>query len=312
MMKMRRPSNRAFLLQGTILVLVTVLAAPVFALQKMEAAPPDREASRITIVPSDGFAVRIWTDGETYHLGDPVRICFRATRNAYVYIFDTEPNGVTHQIFPNFYDQDNSVRGGITYSIPDVSYELRVTGPAGWETLRIVAVRERHRFLEDYNRGFNRSKPFPERPSGASALIEKLEQFSDDDQKQSDRAYPKRPTGITVYPYPYHYPFYAESITGFEVLGDYWEAPSEQAVWGVITVSSKPSGARIFVDDHFEGTTPKAISIPPGSHDVMLVMRGYEVWRTSVHLSPGGYQRVTARLVPRRWTPFPPFRHNED
>ena len=132
-----------------------------------------RERS-IIVTPEMDFRIDIWTNRPWYYAGDDIRIYFHAARDCYVYIFDIDPNGTTRQIFPNYFDQDNFIRGGNTYSIPDYGYHLEVTGPPGTEYLRVMAVRERHHFLRDYDM-FDRSDPFPRHPGGVESFRQKLE-----------------------------------------------------------------------------------------------------------------------------------------
>lgn len=123
----------------------------------------------------DNFDVNVYTDKRTYYYGQNVRIYFRATRDAYVYIFSTDPSGKKRQLFPNYYDRDNWVNGGTTYSIPDRSYSLRATPPSGTETITVVAVREHFRDMHRY-RDYSRSNPFPS-SYGASHLKSRIEHY---------------------------------------------------------------------------------------------------------------------------------------
>jgi len=118
---------------------------------------------RIVPRPSTGrFDVEISTNRAVYEVGDRVRISFRANRDAYVYIFSTDARGRSRQIFPNFWDRDNFVRAGRTYTIPRSGYDLVAEPPFGNETISIVAVRSRSE-IPDRFRTFSRNDPFPAR-----------------------------------------------------------------------------------------------------------------------------------------------------
>jgi len=114
--------------------------------------------------PDDNLKVRVWTDRRSYVEGDPVRIYFWANEDAYIYIYDTDTRGVTQQIFPNYYDRDNFIRGGRVYSIPDRGYNLTVSGPEGREFLEAIAV-SHHRNIRLPRHEWRRSEPFPDRKS---------------------------------------------------------------------------------------------------------------------------------------------------
>ncbi len=168
-------------------VALSLFVAPVLALEKaegeaatqpegMEAQSRGPEAVRIEPRPWPALGVGIWTNRSRYSLGDPVRVYFQVERSARVYIFNTDAVGRTHQIFPNAIDQDNWVRGGITYTIPDARYRLVATGPAGWEELHIVAYADREILYRPFHRFEGRDAPFPERPEGALPLLQRLEE----------------------------------------------------------------------------------------------------------------------------------------
>lgn len=128
--------------------------------------------------PSPIYRGRFWVDIDAdrsvYDIGDSVRIHFEASDDCHVYIFNTDAAGITRQIFPNYYDRDNYVRGGRRYSIPDYGYALVAEGPSGRESIQIVAHRKQWRALERWGH-FDRHDPFPLRslsPSGMRSQIE--------------------------------------------------------------------------------------------------------------------------------------------
>jgi hypothetical protein len=60
---------------------------------------------------------------------------------------------------------------------------------------------------------------------------------------------------------------------------------------------SRPSGAQVFVDGRFVGTTPLRLSdVAAGSHAVRIALPGHRRWVTSVNVSPGERSRVAASL----------------
>jgi hypothetical protein len=67
---------------------------------------------------------------------------------------------------------------------------------------------------------------------------------------------------------------------------------------GSISVSSAPSGADIYLDGAYKGTTPATISdVTPGSHALKLEKYGYEEWLTSVQVTSGVTKSITAHLA---------------
>jgi outer membrane protein assembly factor BamB len=71
--------------------------------------------------------------------------------------------------------------------------------------------------------------------------------------------------------------------------------PIHTPTTGFVSVSSAPSGADIYLDGRYEGTTPKTISdVSPGSHTLKLEKYG---WLTSVHVTSGVTKSITAHLT---------------
>lgn len=90
-------------------------------------------------VPSPGLSVSIWPERPQYTVGELATIRFYVSQPAYVYIFDIDAAGVVRQLFPNVYSPSAFVGAG-SHVLPDnPTYQLRVTGPAGTETLQIIA-----------------------------------------------------------------------------------------------------------------------------------------------------------------------------
>ena len=66
---------------------------------------------------------------------------------------------------------------------------------------------------------------------------------------------------------------------------------------GSISVKSKPSNARIFLDGKEVGSTPDILkSIAPGSHEVEVRMDGYDVWSKSVEIEANKKKNLTLEL----------------
>ena len=67
---------------------------------------------------------------------------------------------------------------------------------------------------------------------------------------------------------------------------------------GSISVSSAPSGSDIYLDGTYKGTTPTTISdVSPGSHALKLEKYGYAEWLTSVYITSGVTESITAHLT---------------
>jgi hypothetical protein len=96
--------------------------------------------------------VSLWTDreGAPYSPGDLLTIYFSANQSCYVAVYNIEQGGGVTLLFPP--ESDNGwVRGGQVYQLPPdyADYDYRVTGPAGVETIILVASVNRLPTLND-------------------------------------------------------------------------------------------------------------------------------------------------------------------
>lgn len=309
-MKNLKLKSVVFVASFLLLAMVSI-NLPIYA--KTTLTPNSLEAKRgrersIIVTPDVDFQIDVWTNQPDYYIGEDIRIYFLVSRDSYVYIFDIDTNGFSRQIFPNYYDRDNYVRGGHVYSIPDYGYRLEVNGPAGREYLRAVAVREHYPFLRDYEH-FDRSDPFPRQKSGFEGFKLHLEsklsekEFSLDykqdrfeEQKSRDRRemeekrdlYNPRPgpsKALEVVPRPVHprppYKDYAESYTSFYVRtrwyegDDYLWRPNKQKK---TLFSSIPDDAELYIDGRHIGKTSQKVNLSYGSHLIRMRKKGYSDW----------------------------------
>lgn len=323
-----RTSESAVAARLVAIVVGAVLASSALAAEKeSQRERPDKRSEAIVVEPGvrpepvpprprPGFDVDIWTDRRTYEIGDLIRIYFRVTRPCYVYIFDTDTRGVTRQIFPNYFDPDNYVVPGRTYFIPDPSYKLRVVGPPGREELRIVAVRYRALIYERRHR-FGPSDPFPLYPEGSKGFLREYKrERSRSDRERIEVRGESRPTkirrrsaeAIAIEPGPrtivieeppvVYERDWAEAYTMFHVVRPYWQPPP--AYYGALRVSTRPPGARVYVDGRYRGRSPLVVRfLEPGFHSVRITTPGFYTWETEIEVTEGREVVVDVTLRPR-------------
>ncbi len=162
--------------------------------------------------PLADFTVTVDTDRGVYDIGDNVEVRFRASDDCYVFIFNTDSDGVTRQIFPNFYDRNNVLQANRRYRIPTGLYRLVTTGPPGSESLRILAYRYPWRALDPWNE-FSSSEPFPRRAVAPDAMGGRVEREARTAQEQDS----KGALGIVPVPGDRYYRLYAEDTVRFRV-----------------------------------------------------------------------------------------------
>lgn len=66
---------------------------------------------------------------------------------------------------------------------------------------------------------------------------------------------------------------------------------------GYLSLSSTPSGANVYVDGSYEGTTPLTASVDTGTHSVRVEKPGYNTWYGTYSVSSGQTTSVSAELV---------------
>jgi hypothetical protein len=117
-----------------MLLAVGLLLVPVLSNAQSSPTP-------LGIVPSpspSNLIVNIWTDKQTYAVGENALIYFTVNQQAFIYIYDLQPDGVVRMVFPNAYSQNNYVSAG-THVLPDTNYKFLITPPTGLEKLQIFA-----------------------------------------------------------------------------------------------------------------------------------------------------------------------------
>lgn len=90
---------------------------------------------------NSAFKIDLWADKHTFQVGDSIVFNFRSERDCYLNIVDINSSGEMTLLFPNRFHQDNFIRSGRTYRIPDETYGfcLEVQPPVGRERIYAIA-----------------------------------------------------------------------------------------------------------------------------------------------------------------------------
>jgi hypothetical protein len=68
---------------------------------------------------------------------------------------------------------------------------------------------------------------------------------------------------------------------------------------GSIKITSSPSGAEVYLDNEYHGTTPNTITtVPAGNHTVEIREHGYKPWSQDITVTSGITVSVSPSLVP--------------
>jgi hypothetical protein len=276
----------------------------------------------------------IWTDRQQLTLGDRIRLFFRVNEDSYVYIYNTDAAGRKTQIFPNYFDQSNRVRAGFTYAIPDGSYDLTVTPPAGTETITIMALADDYPDIRRYGHNYSATQPFAENFKDPRELIQTMERANSksapaqaaprygqevlrtDKPESAPRAEryqiepaPAEARAITpdaIRPVPvtppayYPSPVYRYGIKSISLYtrDPYQRPPVVPYQIGSLRISTSPSRANIYVNGEFVGRTSDRIHLEPGYHNVEITKNGFKPELRKIHISPGEHSSMSLRLQP--------------
>ncbi|MEA4885019.1 MAG: DUF4384 domain-containing protein [Clostridia bacterium] len=265
--------------RGTVRVSAWILLTAAVIVVCGGAALAEPDAKSIIINPNQPYQTEIWTDRARYELGDKVTVYFRSNKDAYVYIFDIDTTGTVSLIFPNIYSDSNYRRANQTYLLPDNSrYNLTVGGPAGTEQLVLIATPSRISDVDWLRRSLEQGSFGPQLNVNISAEKFMLEVKS-----------------VTVT--PNFGQNYSSAVTTFtvgrgSVLPPPPPPPPAPVTRGVLSVTSQPSGAQVFLDGVEQGKTPITISgISYGAHEINVVKKNYYMFSRQVSVnSPNAYQ----------------------
>ncbi|MCB2155062.1 DUF4384 domain-containing protein [bacterium] len=279
--------------------------------------PPNYRPGRID--------VDVWTDQSRYWIGEDVRVYFRVDRNSYIYIFSTDPSGITRQIFPNRFDPDNRVRAGVTYRLPDSSYRLVADGPPGRDTIYAVATTQRYGWVHSgYGIPSRGGDAFPIREQAPEALFNNLQKQAETDAQQLVReeaelkaqARSNAQLRIEVSPRPpWHAPAFGRDWHTITITGDgWWREPYDRDGYyregrdryhyesrhyddpAELELKTWPTSARVYVNGHYEGRTPLKLELAPGDYNIMIEKPGYDRWERHVRLEDGADESYRIRL----------------
>jgi len=253
---------------------VILLFAPFAMAQSIVVSPRG-----IVVNPLPTFEVETFLDkdpsGEgspSYQIGESVRIGVRVSEDSFIYLYDVKSNGQITQILPNRFDafgQNNFLRAGETKFFPPAGarYTFTIDPPRGLS--KVIAVASKERLNTDPIASFGSDTNFARSNIGEDGFADAF--------------------GIVVQPVPQQ-----DWVTDTAL---YFVGNSPVFPFGTLSISSRPSGARAFVDNQFVGFTPVArFGTRPGNHTVRLELDGYETFTATVNLPPGETVPVNAVL----------------
>ena len=138
-MRSALPIDRLFVASVAALLMAAALPGTSRAAVQVDASVEFEQAARV------GRAdVEVWTnkeEGGVYRQGEPMRVFFRTSTDAFVLIYNIDTEGYIHLVYPYGPDDPDRVEGGVTHQVPSRNdpYELVADGPTGIEYVVAIA-----------------------------------------------------------------------------------------------------------------------------------------------------------------------------
>lgn len=128
---------------------VLTLTAALLGLSAVAEATPRISAQSIIVNPvQTNVGVRVWTDRDpagnavpNYYPGENIRLSVSTTRDAYVYLFNVDPQGRVDMVLPNQYNGgDNYVRANTIKTFPQAGALFTFTIDAPYGMNKVLAL----------------------------------------------------------------------------------------------------------------------------------------------------------------------------
>ncbi len=316
-------------MKKSLIVLLLCLVALSFAF----------EVKSIIIVPEKvEFSVDVWLDkpeGSVYQVGEKIEIFVKTTRDAYILVYDINAEGKVRLLFPNKYDDNNFVKANEIKKIPTKpTYSFRVTPPQGKEFIQVIACTTPIPIFEELKE-LGRTKEFPIISENVEDYVQKKLRPYLRGSWASDITYfyvGKAPAfgTLIVDSDPPRVPVFVDGSykgeTPISILLDegthyvtvyfdqgaysqevYVRANQTTRVFATLpqatlSLSSSPSGARVFVGGIYRGNTPLTLRLSPGTYTVRFSLEGYREEERQVTLRSGESRSISVTLKPAQAT----------
>lgn len=243
----------------------------------------------ISVLPQDiscTLSCDVWVDkgcGSTYEIGETITIYFEVNTDAYIELWLTFPDGSTSL------RAQGSICGGVTYN--DTGY---VGEPAGKRTL-VLKAWSGAEYDSDTCTYYGSEPPGSIRvestPSGADVYLDQSYEG-----KTPLTIRDVSPGSHTLRVIKSGYKEWTKTVTVYSNETTYVNAALQKEL-GSIHVTSNPSGAKVYLDGSYKGTTPLTIGdVSTGNHTLTLKKNGYYDWERSYNVSAGETVDVYASL----------------
>lgn len=256
------------------------------ALAGAASAAPKISAQSIIVNPVQAdLNVKVWTNKDpsgqsspNYRVGENVTIYTSVSSDAYVYLFNVNPDGSIDQILPNRYTSgDNFLKANTVkqFPAPGDDYTFTIAGPAGQNKVLAVA-------------------------SQGQLNLDQISQFKSDQggfatvnvRGQQNLA---QALSIVVNPIPQN--SWTTDVAFYDTVTA--QAPAPRG--GSITLNSNATGANVYLNDRLVGQVGSTFTgLPAGNYRVRVSAPGYSDYTTTLALRAGASLNLNATLQEQR------------
>ncbi len=254
------------------------------ALAGAASAAPKISAQSIIVNPVQAdLNVKVWTNKDpggqaspNYRVGERITLYTSVSNDAYVYLFNVNPDGSIDQILPNrFTSGGNFLRANTVkqFPAPGDSYTFDISGVAGQNKVLAVA-------------------------SETALNLDQISQFKSDQggfatvnvRGQQNLA---QALSIVVNPIPQN--SWTTDVAFYNTV------TAQSANNGSITLSSNASGANVYLNDRLVGQSGSTFTgLPAGNYRVRVSAPGYGDYTTTVALRAGATLNLNVTLQEQR------------
>jgi hypothetical protein len=248
----------------TLLIFLCLAIIGISYAQSVEQEQKEKMKMIQIINPHPEFSLKLWLDKTieaTYTPGERIKIFFQVSRDSFVTLYNYDSEGRVKIIFPSQNSTHNLIKAGEVSAIDGV---IETSAQAGIE----------------YIQGFATMRPI------SKGLIPEL--------SKDYKAFTRQFKGI-IQPLPPR-EWATSNLLSYVITPII--LPTN---YGRISVHSNPQGAKVYLDNSYQGVTPLNLkNITLDQHSIKLVLSGYEEWNDSISVSPSHTATVSADLIARQ------------
>jgi len=239
--------------------------------QEEEAAVPEG----IIVQPAENdFTIEVGTDRQSYSPRERLKISLNLSTDAYVYVYDINPQGKVTLLFPNGFQRNNFLKAG-THQLPSTEeYSLIVSGPLGIERVQVLALLQPMPILELTAQSDLDIHVFPQLSTEPVEFKPQVQQMIEINAEPDE---------------------WAADWTEFVIRN-----PSAN-----LAITTNPQGANVFINEQFMGQSPLQIDVPTGRVKIRLAREGFADWSSDLNLSNRESRELTVALQPANSTTTP-------